>query len=150
MVYLHKQFQLDEQQQIVYDEKGRELRILGNAYLMLAHLCQNKKATHKELAVLLGLGELYNGNRIVELMDNINGWIKDQVVQLKGEEYSIAGEVQKVELVHKLENQEQPVIEVKEEKQGKFLNLSWKMLVVIGIGLVVAIWLVKYILDLLM
>ena len=148
MVYRHKQFQLDDEQQIVFDEEGNELRIFGNEYLMLAQLCQKKKATHRDLAVLLGFGELYNGDRITKLMEHINAWIKDKVIQLSGEEYSIVGEIQEAKLVYEFDRSSEKAVEEKEEKPKKLLDLSWKMIVMIGIGMAIAVWLIKYILDL--
>ncbi len=148
MIYRHKQFQLDEEQQIVFDKEGKELRIFGNEYLMLTHLCQKEKATHKQLAVLLGFGELYIGEKITGLMEHINAWIKAEVIRLKDEEYSIVGKIQEAKLVYEFDRSDENMAKEKEEKPKGLLNLSWKIIIMIGIGMVIAVWLIKYILDL--
>ena len=149
MIFRHKQFQLDDESQIVFDSQGRELRIFGNEYLILAHLCKNKKASHKELSVLLALGELYSGDRIKELVEYINAKIKAKVIDFKNEEYLLVGEVESAKIVFNLEQQSKQEVqeEKKEEGEEVFMGLTLKELLIIGVGVVVAIFLIKLFLD---
>ena len=150
MIYRHEQFQLDKDRQIVYDEKGNELRIFGNEFLMLEHLCERKKATHVELAILLGMGKLYSGSMIEETMNRINGHVDSDVISLKGEDYRLSGRIEVTNAIQVEKQEEKDKTKEEKVKKGKSkgIELSWKVVALAGAGLIAAIWLIKFILDL--
>ena len=147
MTFKHSQFQLDQGSQIVFDASGKELKIFGNEYLMLEKLCQQKNCTHRELAVILGFGELYNGLQLDEYMKRLNAHLQDQVIEKNGDIFSILGEVSTVEKVEMSEASQDISHEIEPEKGENIFKWSWGTLLAAFFGLALGIWLVKKLMN---
>jgi gamma-glutamylcyclotransferase (GGCT)/AIG2-like uncharacterized protein YtfP len=147
MIFQHDKFQIDLGSQIVYDKFGDELRIYGKEYLILAKLCEDKAASHLELAQILGFGELYRGRELVEYMQRINAKVKGEVVVYDGKNYKLIGEIKEVEQV---EHAEKPQPEP-EEQQEKIIvpvfNKPLSFVIFVGIFIIIAVWFIKFLLD---
>ncbi len=64
MIYQNSFFQLDTESKKVFDENGKELHITGNAYHMLAFLCEKKNATLTEIGDYLDWAKDYTENHL--------------------------------------------------------------------------------------
>lgn len=80
MIYKHKFFSLDSDLQIVYNNEGGELRIVGDAYTLLLALCEKKTMSLGEVKDFLGIDKEYHGRRIRETIEKINHAIGTEVI----------------------------------------------------------------------
>lgn len=83
MIYRHKFFSLDSDLQIVYNNEGGELRIVGDTYTLLFALCEKKTMSLGEVKQFLGVGKEYHGRKIKETIDKINHAIGTEVVTIE-------------------------------------------------------------------
>ena len=147
MVYQHPKFQIDASSQIVYNSLGEELRIYGKEYLMLEKLCKDGKASHLELAQILGFGELYKGKQLLEYVNRINAKLKDEVIKFDGKNYIVSGEVKTAEKVKFEEKKQVAEKEKEEEIIVPVFNKPLSFVVFVGIFIIIAVWFIKFLLD---
>lgn len=97
MFYIHKYFQLDTKARKVFDQNGKELRITGNAFRLIAFLCEKKNATITEIGEYLDHAKEYTENHIRQYRHKINSIVGEDVIEYKNSIYSIIGELKIVE-----------------------------------------------------
>lgn len=147
MIFQHPKFQIDTDNQIVYNELGDELRIYGKEYLMLDKLCKDKGATHLELAQILGFGELYRGRGLLEYVQRINAKLKDEVIKYTGENYSIVGELKTAEQIKHVEKEAPKQEQIEEKKTIQVFQKPLSFVVFVGIFIIIAVWFIRFLLD---
>ncbi|MBU4480311.1 hypothetical protein KKG48_02630 [Patescibacteria group bacterium] len=97
MIYRHKHFQLDTKSRKVFDQNGKELMITGNAFRLLAFLCEHKNATITEIGEYLDHAKEYTENHIRQYRYKIKSIIGEEIIDYKNSIYSIVGDIETVE-----------------------------------------------------
>jgi len=95
MIFKHSYFKLDAESKKVFDENNKELALTGNAYRLLAYLCNKKNATLTDINDHFdpaGAKE-YTENHIRQYRYRINLLIGQNIVAYKNNVYSIDGPV---------------------------------------------------------
>jgi len=110
---------------------------------MLDKLCQTKKVSHSEMADLLGFGELYIGKELKEAMERINAKVGGDAIRFDGENFILAGELKQIsEVEHPVEESKEEV-ELAEKPLMPILQKSLGLIIMIGVCILVAVWLIK-------
>jgi len=95
MIYKHQYFKLDTESKRVFDENGKELALTGNAYRLLAYLCDRKNATLTDINDHFdpaGAKE-YTEDHVRQYRHKINILVGHNVSAYKNNIYSIDGPV---------------------------------------------------------
>lgn len=93
MIFKHKYFKLDAASKKVFDENNKELALTGNAYRLLAYLCDKKNATLTDINDFFdpaGAKE-YTENHVRQYRYRINLLIGRNIIAYKNNIYSING-----------------------------------------------------------
>ena len=91
MIFKHRYFKLDTESKKVFDENNKELALTGNAYRLLAYLCDKKNASLTDINDFFdpaGAKE-YTENHVRQYRHKINSFIGYDVVAYKNNIYSI-------------------------------------------------------------
>jgi len=103
MIFKHRYFKLDAASKRVFDENNKELALTGNAYRLLAYLCDKKNATLTDINDFFdpaGAKE-YTENHVRQYRHKINSLIGYNVVVYKNNIYSIDSPVSADEIEQK-------------------------------------------------
>jgi iron(II)-dependent oxidoreductase len=95
MIFKHRYFKLDAASKKVFDENNKELALTGNAYRLLAYLCNKKNATISDINDCFdpaGAKE-YTENHVRQYRYRINSLIGRNIVAYKNNIYSIDGPI---------------------------------------------------------
>jgi len=92
MIYQHQHFQLDTGSRKAFDENGKELRLTGNAFRVLAFLCEKKNANLTEIGDHLDHAKEYDENHLRQYRYKINTIIGKDVIEYKNGIYSLVGD----------------------------------------------------------
>lgn len=93
MIYKNKYFILDASARKVNDENGKQLRITGNAYLMLEYLCRTNHGTVTEIGEAIDRFGEYNEDDLRQLKYKINSLVGYDIIIYQNHIYSIVGDV---------------------------------------------------------
>jgi len=99
MIYKHQYFSLNKDKGVVYDENNKELRITGNAFRVLAFLCEKLNANITEIGDSLDWVKDYDENHIRQYRYKINTVIGYDVIRYKNGIYSLVGDIEKCEKI---------------------------------------------------
>lgn len=99
MIYQHQYFILDIKRRVVFDENSKELRLTGNAYRLLAFLCEHRSATITAIGDELDRAKDYNEDHIRQYRYKVNTIIGHDVIEYKNGVYSLLGGIKKVEKI---------------------------------------------------
>ncbi len=88
---------MDTASRKVFDENNKELRLTGNAFRVLAFLCENKHANITEIGEKLDWAKDYDENHMRQYRYKINTIIGRDVVEYKNGVYSLVGGVEKTD-----------------------------------------------------
>ncbi|MCX6762881.1 MAG: SUMF1/EgtB/PvdO family nonheme iron enzyme [Candidatus Moranbacteria bacterium] len=95
MIFKHRYFKLDAASKKVFDENNKELALTGNAYRLLAYLCNKENATLTDINDFFdpaGAKE-YTENHVRQYRYRINLLIGRNIVAYKNNVYSIDGPI---------------------------------------------------------
>ena len=99
MIHKHQHFRLDTESKKVFDENNKELMLTGNAYRLLAFLCNKNNATLTDINDYFdptGTKD-YTENHIRQYRYRINSIIGHRIITYKNNIYSINSAVSKHE-----------------------------------------------------
>lgn len=97
MIYKHQYFRLDTDKRQVFDENDRELRITGNAYRVMAFLCEKGVGTVTDIGEYLDYAKDYDENHLRQYRYKINTIVGHDVIAYNNGVYTISGLTQKTE-----------------------------------------------------
>ncbi len=101
MIYKHQYFRLDSDKRQVFDENDRELRLTGNAYRVLAFLCEKGLGTVTDIGAHLDYAKDYDENHLRQYRYKINTIVGHDVISYNNGVYTVVGVAQKTEEIQR-------------------------------------------------
>ncbi len=123
VLYKHQYFILDPEKRKVFDENNKELKLTGNAFLVLVFLCEYGTATVTDIGDGLDRMKDYDEDHIRQYRYKINTIIGRDIMKYKNKVYFIEGKVEKSEKIEKGERNTEKKEELKLDENKRITVL---------------------------